>query len=184
MIDQPPGAVLCVLEIVSLDLQRTPAHLRTQLEALELPVRVIGELNGYPGIVVETDDSTATRLWEQLAVEGRPIEIVELRRHFHLPALSSDRVVALIADCCRGQRLAIGAGAVERAAQRRRLELLVLATGVAEPYARMVQALVKGTGYQGPLIVTDLTRKELGYAAGVHCAGCVGVLRGTRDVAL
>ncbi|MGH3905009.1 MAG: hypothetical protein ACRDTE_12580 [Pseudonocardiaceae bacterium] len=176
--------MLCILELVSLDLQRTPVQLRTLLEALGLPVRVIGELNSYPGIVVETDDSTATRLREQLAVENHSVEVVELRRHFHLPTLSTDRIAEIIADCCRGQRLAIGAGAVERAAQRRRLELLVLAAGVAEPYARMVRALVKGTAYQGPLIVTDLTRKELGHAAGVHRAGCVGVLRGSRDVAL
>lgn len=184
MTDQLTGGVLCILEIVSLDMQRTPTQLRTQLEAVELPVRVIGELNGYPGILVETDDFTAAKLREQLAVDDGPIEVVELRRHFPPPKLARDRLMTLISECYRARRLAIGAGAVERAVQRRRLELLVLANDVAEPYARMVQAVVEGTGYQGPLIVADLTREELGRAAGSHRAGCIGVLRGSRRVAL
>lgn len=184
MTGQLTGRVLCILEIVSLDVQRTPDQLRTQLEAVELPIRIIGELNGYPSILVETDDSTAAKLREQLAVDDGPIEVVELRRHFPPPTLARDRLVTLISECCRTRRLAIGAGAVERAVQRGRLELLVLANNVAEPYARMVQAVVEGTGYQGPLIVADLTREELGRAAGSHRAGCIGVLRGSRRVAL
>ncbi|MGH3975744.1 MAG: hypothetical protein ACRDS9_20790 [Pseudonocardiaceae bacterium] len=184
MTPQLAGAVLCILEIVSLDMQRTPAQLRTQLESLELPVRVIGELNGYPGILVETEDSTATKLREQFVVADAPIEIVELRRHFHPPTLSSDHLMALIAVCHRDRRLAVGAGAAERAVQRRRLELLVLANDLAESYARMIEAVIEGTGYQGTVIVADLTREELGRAAGVRRAGCVGVLRGSRHVAL
>lgn len=184
MTDQPADTVLCILEIVSLDMRRTPAQLRTQLEASGLSVRVVGELNGYPGILVETDDCTATRLQERLVMDEYPIEVVELRRHFHPATLSTDRLVSLIVGCYRDQRLAIGAGAIERAAQRRRLELLVVAKDVAKTYTSMVQAVVKSTVYQGPLIVTDLTREELGRAVGIRRAGCVGILRGSRHVAL
>lgn len=184
MTDPPANAVLCILEIAALDMQRTSAQLRSQLETAGLPARVIGELNGCPGILVETDDSTAAKLRDQLCGKNGPVEIVELRRHFHPPTLSSDRLAALIAECRRAQRLAIGAGAVERAIQRRRLELLVVASGVGEPYASMMHAIVESTGYQGSLVITGLNGEELGRAAGVRRAGCVGVLRGSRHVAL
>ncbi|MGQ0777096.1 MAG: hypothetical protein ACT4NY_22225 [Pseudonocardiales bacterium] len=145
---------------------------------------MIGELNGYPSIVVETDDSISSRLRELLEIIDFPIEIVKLRHHFHPPMLSTDHLVEIINECNRDQRLAIGAGTVERAIQRRRLELLVLAKGVTESYTSMMQAVVRVTRYQGPLVVADLTSKELGCAAGVHRTGCVGILRSSSHIVL
>lgn len=66
--------------------------------------------------------------------------------------------------------------------QRGRLELLVIASGVAEPYAKMLRAIIEHNGYQGAVIQSELTREELGHAAGVRRAGCVGLLRGRRHV--
>ncbi|MGH3794970.1 MAG: hypothetical protein ACRDSP_08780 [Pseudonocardiaceae bacterium] len=184
MTDQPTTAILCILEIVSLDMQCTPAQMRAQLEATELPIRVIGELNGYPGILIEAEDFTAVKLREQLFIANGALEVVELRRHFHPSRLSTERLMVLIGECCRDRRLAIGASAAERAAQRRHLELLILASDLTKPYARMIQAVIAGTSYRGPLILTGMTREDLGRAAGVHRAACIGILRGVRHVVL
>jgi ribosomal protein L7Ae-like RNA K-turn-binding protein len=94
--------------------------------------------------------------------------------------LTRERLIDLLAENHRAHRLAIGAAAVERAIQRRKLELLVVATGLEKAYARTIEAVVERNGHTGPLLTSDLTRDELGQAAGVRRAGCVGLLRGHR----
>jgi hypothetical protein len=60
----------------------------------------------------------------------------------------------------------------------------VVATELEGTYERMIEAVVARNGYTGPLVASDLTREELGQAAGVRRAGCVGLLRGSRYVSL
>lgn len=73
---------------------------------------------------------------------------------------------------------------VERAMQRRTLELLVVAAGLGGNYERIIEAVVERNSYMGPVVASDLTREELGEAAGVRRAGCIGLLRGSRHVSL
>jgi ribosomal protein L7Ae-like RNA K-turn-binding protein len=178
------GQVTYLLEVASLDMRRTSAELRSQLEVTGFPVRIVGELDDYPGIVVEVDAGTASELQNHLLLKDSRLEIVELRRHFRTSNLSTDSLVRLIAQASKAARLAVGASAVERAIQRRRLELLVVANDLAEPYAAMLRTVIETTGCGSPLIVASLSRTELGRPAGVHRTGCVGILRGSRRVGL
>jgi ribosomal protein L7Ae-like RNA K-turn-binding protein len=176
--------MLCVLEIVSLDMRRTSAELRSQLETTGFPVRIVGELSDHPSLVVEVDEDTASELQRHLILKYRRIEVVELRRHFRSASLSTDCLLRMVTQAKDTQRLAVGAGAVERAIQRRRLELLIVANDLAEPYVAMLRTVIETAGCGSPLVVADLSRKELGQPAGVHQAGCVGILRGSRHVGL
>lgn len=112
------------------------------------------------------------------------LEIVKLRRHFRLDYLTRLRLADLVLENRKAHQLAIGAAATERAMQRRRLELLVIATGLEDTYERIIEAVVARNGYTGPLVTSDLTREELGQSAGVRRAGCVGLLRGSRYASL
>lgn len=143
------GPVLYILEVASLAPQHTSAQLRAQLETAGIPLRIVGELSGYPGVVIEADELTAAKLHDLLPAEYGPFEIVELRQHFCSSDLSDGRLTTLVTECYRTRRLAVGSSAVERAIQRRRVELLVLADDIADPYAMTIRAIIKSTGYQG-----------------------------------
>ena len=159
------------------------AELRALVRTLQAPVNVVGELGAHPAIMVELDSALIGQL-HRLLQPYSGLEIVELRRHFRPEHLTRERLIDLFAENHRAHRLAIGAAAVERAIQRRKLELLIVATGLEKAYARTIEAVVERNGHPGPLLASDLTRDELGQAVGVRRAGCVGLLRGRRHAFL
>jgi ribosomal protein L7Ae-like RNA K-turn-binding protein len=176
-VSRVPAVVL--LEVASLGSHTSAVEVRALVTSLQPPVSIVGELRTHPAILLEVDGALVEQL-HRLLQPYSDLEIVELRRHFRREHLARERLIELLAEYHRAHRLAIGAAAVERAMQRRKLELLVLATGLDNPYARIIEALTERNGHTGPLLASDLTRDELGQAAGVRRAGCVGLLRGSR----
>lgn len=175
--------VVFLLEVASLGSHTSAVEVRTLVTSLQVPINIVGELRTHPAILVEVDSALVEQL-HRLLQPYSDLEIVELRRHFRREHLTRERLIELLVENHRAHRLAIGAAAVERAMQRRKLELLVLATGLDKPYARIIEAVVERNGHTGPLLTSDLTRDELGQAAGVRRAGCVGLLRGSRHAFL
>lgn len=172
-----------LLEVTSLRSHTSAAEVLALITTLQAPVSIVGELRSHPAILVELDSSLVEQLYRLLQPYSS-LEIVELRRHFSREHLTRERLIDLLIESHQAHRLAIGAAAVERAIQRRKLELLVVATGLEKAYARTIEAVLERNGHAGPLLVSDLTRDELGQAAGVRRAGCVGLLRGSRHAFL
>jgi ribosomal protein L7Ae-like RNA K-turn-binding protein len=150
------------------------------METLSPRLRVVGELVGHPSVIVETSEPDAERVCE--LVSDLAVEVVELRRHIAPERLPPHQLAELVAEFGAQRRLAVGAEAVERAIQRRRLELLVAAADLSVEYSTMLRAVLETNCYTGPMVMSELTREKLGKAAGSHRAGCVGLLRGERRV--
>ena len=159
------------------------SNVRALVTKLEEPISIVGEIHTHPAILIEVDSALVEQI-RRLLQAYSALEIVELRRHFRLDYLTRLRLTDLVLENREAHQLATGAAAIERAMQRRRLELLVVATELEGTYERMIEAVVARNGYTGPLVASDLTREELGQAAGVRRAGCVGLLRGSRYVSL
>lgn len=172
-----------LLEVTSLQPHVSVSSVRALVARLKAPVSIVGEMHVYPAILIEVDSTLVEHVCRLL--QSYPaLEIVELRRHFRVDYLTRVPLIDLLVENRRAHQLATGAAAVERAMQRRTLELLVVATGLADTYQRVIEAVVERNSYMGPVVASDLTREELGEAAGVRRAGCVGLLRGSRHVSL
>ncbi len=180
-----PGeaAVVSLLEVASLQPHISASNVRALVAKLKAPVSLVGEMHTRPALLVEVD-STLVKHFFRLLQPYSALEIVELRRHFRLDHLTRVRLTDLLVENRRARQLATGAAAIERAMQRRRLELLVVATELEDIYERMIESIVERHSYRGPLVASDLIREELGQAAGVRHAGCVGLLRGNRHSSL
>ncbi len=172
-----------LLEVASLQPHVSASSVRALVAKLKLPVSVVGEMHTHPAILVEADSALVEHIC-RLLQPYPALEIVELWRHFRLDFLTQARLTDLLVQNRRAHQLATGAAAVERAMQRRKLELLVVATELGDNYEKIIEAVVERNGYMGPLVASDLTREELGQAAGVRRAGCVGLLRGSRHASL
>lgn len=175
--------VVSLLEVASLQSHVSANSVRALVTGLNAPISIVGEMHTHPAILVEVDSALVEQVCRLLEPYSA-LEIVELRRHFRLDYLTRLRLIDLVLENRRAHQLATGAAAIERAMQRRRLELLVVATGLEDTYERIIEAVVERNGYMGPLLASGLTREELGQAAGVRRAGCVGLLRGSRRASL
>lgn len=175
--------VVSLLEVASLQSHDSASSVRALVTKLKAPVSIVGEMHTHPAILVEVDSALAGDVCRLLQAHSA-LEIVELRRHFRLDFLTRARLTDLLIENRRAHQLATGAAAIERAMQRRKIELLVVATGLSDTYEKIIEAVVERNGYIGPLVASDLTREELGQAAGVRRAGCVGLLRGSRHTSL
>lgn len=168
-----------LLEVASLQSHISASNIRDLVVKLKAPVSIVGETRTHPALLVEVD-SELVEQFLRLLQPYSTLEIIELRRHFQSDYLTRARLTDLLVENRRARQLATGAAAIERAMQRRRLELLVVATALEDTYERMIEAIVERHSYRGPFMASDLTREELGQAAGVRRAGCVGLLRGSR----
>lgn len=175
--------IVSLLEVASLQAHVSASDVRALVAELEVPVAIVGEMHAHPALLVEVDSALVEQFFRLLRPYSA-LEIVELRRHFRWDLLTRVRLTDLIVENRRACQLATGAATIERAMQRRRLELLVVATGLEDTYVRIIEAVIERHGYRGSLVASGLTRDELGQAAGVRRAGCVGLLRGRRRASL
>lgn len=74
----------------------------------------------------------------------------------------------------------LGDPAVERAAQRRKLDLVVLACDLDEGYAVAVEKILVANSPEVQVLTADLSVRDLGGLVGTKRAGCVGLVRGAR----
>ena len=180
----PSSPAVHVLEVAGLHVDVSTETLRRALMDVELPIRVIGELQGHPAIIIEAS-CDARQVGASLPPAlSLSVEVVELRRHFPPEPLTAPSLAMLISEARKTRRLVVGATAVERAMQRGRLEVLVIAADATAPYRHLLRAVIANHDYGGAITLCELTKTELGHAAAVHRAGCVGLLRGGRHVSI
>jgi hypothetical protein len=120
--------VVSLLEVASLQPHVSAGDVRLLVTQLKAPVNIIGEMHGQPALLVEVDSALVEQFFRLLQPHSA-LEVVELRRHFRLDRLTRVRLTDLLVENRREHQLATGAAAIERAMQRGRLELLVVATG-------------------------------------------------------
>ncbi|MBX6752321.1 MAG: hypothetical protein IRY85_22115 [Micromonosporaceae bacterium] len=139
--------------------------------------RPVGTLSGFPAGLFEVQHGDLDELLRAVDRYGCQVQVVELGHYYEAKRLTPAGLLALLASCAAVGALAVGAAEVERAAQRRRLDLLIVCTDADADYRARIDAIVASTRYAGPRIVTRLSPLELGRAAGVKRASCIGLVR-------
>ena len=180
----PPGsAVDRLLEVASLEpgtdaalLARLIADLGGQHTAILPPESTA------PWLLVRTRGVTADQLAQALAPE-LPCAVTEL--HCRLEPGHDDRALAgLLLHCAATGRVIAGLAAVERAAQRRQLDILATASNIDKRYTTTLEKILTTYRPAPQVIATPYTTTELGALAYVRRAGCLGILRGHTSFAL
>ncbi|GAB3435210.1 hypothetical protein [Flindersiella endophytica] len=133
-----------------------------------------------PWILVQTADVDAHELHDMI---GMPVSITELRKHVQVEHADLHGLAHLIATV-DASGVAIGRAATERAIQRRRLDILVLAADLDPAYTTSIEKVIAEAQQHIQVIISDLTTAELGQATGCRRAGCVGLLRNRQTHSL
>jgi ribosomal protein L7Ae-like RNA K-turn-binding protein len=176
------GYVARLFEVVPLGAIPAPEVFGEHLAALgEDRVRLLPAADTAPWLVVHTRDLDAAEL-AALLPPGMRCVVTELRCRIELAEPKA--LAALVGGVRARGGLAVGRAAVERAAQRRRLDLVVLAADLDAAYRRALEKIfaVHGAGVQ--VTASEFSGAELGELAGARRAGCVGLLRGHSRLVL
>lgn len=168
------GRVIRLLEITPINAEPDTNAIQERLVAAgDHSVNIVPTPGPSPWILVQTTDVDAHELHDLI---GIPASITELRRHVQTKHAGlhglSDIVAAVGAN-----GVAIGRAATERAIQRRRLDILVIAADLDPAYTQSIEKVIAETEQHIQVIISDLTAAELGQATGCRRAGCVGLLR-------
>lgn len=172
-----PSQIAYVLKVADIAIKDTNL-IRQIVAELPGPPRIVGELHACPAVIIESHFGVEQLI--ELLPSGQAFDVMELFRHYSIRLGEEDTLSTALADARASGRLAVGATAVERAIQRRRLELLVIATDIADDYKNLLQAIITRHAYRDAIAIPGLTKKELGQTVGVRRAGCVGLLKGGR----
>jgi len=173
------GNVIRLIEVTPLDPVFPVDTLRQQLQTLADEDLVLLASPGFaPWVIVQTCDIDAGQLAAMLP-GATPYAFTELRCRLRLADPAPTALCRLLADAhARERGLVVGRAAVERAAQRRRLDLVVLAADLDEEYATALERILVANCPEVQVITTDMDRKKLGTLIGTKRAGCVGITRG------
>lgn len=171
--------LVCLAEVMSRGTTSIES-LRAAIQRASPTARVVGELSCTAGLLVECPAEVLPAL-AALAGELPNTEVTELRRHLRGDP-EAGTVRGMVEEARLFGQLAIGTGAVERAMQRRRSEAVFIASDPDDGYKQAVLAAAARNRYFGPLHTSGLTMRQLGSAAGVKRAGCVGILRVPRRI--
>lgn len=170
--------VIRLIEISSLDPDADLNDLRVTLGELQDPrIRLLPPAHGIPWVITHTQDLPAEALLEMIPPAGG-LSATELRSRLELSARTGTSLRGLIEDAQHQGTLIIGRASVERAAQRRRLDIVILADGVDPEYADSLQRIVLGTAPGLQVITANLTAAELGSLTRRKRAGVLGLARG------
>jgi len=172
------GNVIRLIEVTPLDPTFPVDTLRQQLQTLADEDLVLLASPGFaPWVIVQTCDIDAGQLAAMLP-EVTPYAFTELRCRLRLADPAPTALCRLLADAHARAGLVVGRAAVERAAQRRRLDLVVLAADLDKEYATALEKILVANCPEVQVITTDMDRKKLGALIGTKRAGCVGITRG------
>jgi hypothetical protein len=178
MTGSPPCHVIRLIEISPLNPGTDLQDLRMLLGELQHPrIRLVPAAHGIPWVLVHTQDLAAETLLEMIPL-ARGIAATELRSRLELTAPTGSSLCALIEDAQQQGTLVIGRAAVERAAQRRRLDIVILADGIDPEYADSLQKIILGTAPGLQVVTANLTTTELGTLTRRKRAGVLGLARG------
>lgn len=172
------GNVIRLIEVTPLDPTFPVEALREQLQALAGErLELLTALGFAPWVIVQTRDIDAGQLAAMLP-ESMSYAVTELRCRLRLADPAPFALRRLLAEAHARAGLVAGRAAVERAAQRRRLDLVVLACDLDEEYALAIEKILVTNCPEVQVVTTDLSRRNLGALVGSKRAGCVGIARG------
>jgi ribosomal protein L7Ae-like RNA K-turn-binding protein len=135
-----------------------------------------------PWLLVRTRGMGAEQLATALA-STLPCAVTELRCRLDLDH-GDAALPELLRQAAADGRVVAGLAAVERAAQRRKLDILAAAADIDAGYTNTLEKILAAHGSGLQVVVTAFTTAELGAMARVKRAGCLGVLRGHSSFAL
>ncbi|MGH8904001.1 MAG: hypothetical protein ACRDYA_20570 [Egibacteraceae bacterium] len=172
------GNVIRLIEVTPLDPTFEVEVVREQLQTVaDERVELLGAPGFAPWVIVQTCDVDAGQLAAMLP-EATSYAVTELRCRLRLADPASHALRRLLVDARARAGLVVGRAAVERAAQRRRLDLVVLACDLDEGYAAAVEKVLAANSPEVQVLTADLGVRDLGGLAGAKRAGCVGLARG------
>ena len=178
MTGSQPCHVIRLIEISSPDPDTGPGDLHAMIGEVQDPrIRLIQQARDIPWIIVHTRDLTAESLLEMVPPRCGLV-VTELRCRLELATPAGASLRALIENGQHRGTLIIGRAAVERAAQRRRLDIAIIAAGIDAEYAGSLQKVILGTAPGLQIITAALTALELGNLTGRKRAGILGIVRG------
>lgn len=170
--------VIRLIEISPVDHQTDPQALRAHLGTLDGPqVHILPQAAEAPWIIAHTRDLDAEALLALLPTDQRFV-VTQLRCRIDPAALSGQPLRSLIETARRQHALVLGRAAVERAAQRRRLDLVVIAGDFDPGYVDSLERIILGCAAGVQVIVAAVTARELGTLTGTKRTGVVGFTRG------
>lgn len=177
--------VLRLIEVTPLTAGTSQDRLRGILAAIHDPRLAVLPPDGGPWLLVSTTDLEPGELLALLPGDEQRVAATELRARVDLADPAADSLRGLISSARTSQRLALGRAAVERAAQRRRLEIVVIAADIDPDYARSIESILASAS---PGIIQVIsapqTARELGTLTGAKRAGVVGLTRGSAAIRL
>lgn len=176
-----PGGLYQVqrlIEAALLSPNLDPAQLHVTLTQLDDPrVLVLPCADGVPWLLVHTRDLDPTSLLALLpADEG--ISLTELRCRIVLADPAGESLRSLIHAARSRQGLALGRAAVERAAQRGRLDLIITAADIDPAYADSLERILASCAPGIQVIAAAETTRDLGKLTNTKRAGVIGLTRG------
>lgn len=176
--------VLRLIEVTSLTPGTTQNRLRGLLAAIPDPRLAVLPPDGGPWLLVSTTDLDPGELLALLPGDEQRVAATELRIRVDLADPAADSLRSLISYARTTRRLALGRAAVERASQRRRLEIVVIAADVDPGYARSIESVLASASPEVQVISAPQTARELGTLTGAKRAGVVGLTRGSKAIQL
>ena len=178
MNDRALHHVLRLIEVTPLSPGSSQEGLRGILAAIRDPRLAVLPPDGGPWLLVSTRDLDPSELLALLPSDEQSVAVAELRTRVNLVDPVADSLAGLISSARATQRLALGRAAMERAAQRRRLEIVVIAADIDPDYARSIERILISASPEIQVIAAPQTAREIGELSGAKRAGVIGLTRG------
>lgn len=141
-------------------------------------IRVLPPVAGTSWLLVGTRDLGIEEIAARL-VDAPPCVVTELRCRLVLDdSHENDALRELLTGARRERRLVVGRAAVERALQRRQLDVVVLADDFDDAYGAILPRILDQHAAGIQIIASGLTATELAIFTDARRAGCVGVQSG------
>jgi ribosomal protein L7Ae-like RNA K-turn-binding protein len=176
--------VLRLIEVTSLIPGISQNRLHDTLAAIPDPRLAVLPPGCGPWLLVSTTDLDPGELLALLPSGEQQVAATELRTRVDLADPAVESLRSLITYARTSRRLALGRAAVERAAQRRRLEIVVIASDIDPGYARSIESILASVSPEVQIISAPQTTHELGTLTGTKRAGVVGLIRGSPTIRL
>jgi ribosomal protein L7Ae-like RNA K-turn-binding protein len=176
MTQGPALRVTRLIEVVPLTPGTTTDRLRSFLTSTGDSRLALLPLDDSPGLLVRTTDLDAAGLLRILPAD-EPVQVSELHARAEVtdpPASLSSLVTAARLE----RRIAVGRAAVERAVQRRRVDIVIVAADADADYARSLELILASAAPGIQVITAPDPARDLGTLAGVKRAGVIGITRG------
>lgn len=124
-----------------------------------------------PWLVASARDLTAAQLATHFAA---PVHVEQVACH---TTTDQNSITSAVTTAVVTGRIIVGREAVERGLQRRKLATVVIASGTSDDFTSTIQTIVNKHPSHVDVMITALTREQLGNLVGCRRAGCVGIAR-------